>query len=66
MALSGATALASFAVLENGRSDVDTLVHIWAALLVLQLARGLTSLWKLIDKDGPIDLLSQNNNKLLL
>lgn len=65
MALSGATALASFAVLEYGPASSDTLVHVWMALLVLQLGRGLTSLWKLIDKDGPIDLFEQKSKLLL-
>jgi len=58
MALSGATALLSFAALEYGKTDVDTLVHVWVALLVLQLLRGLTSLYKLLDGNGPIDLLA--------
>jgi len=65
MAVSGFTAIASFAALEYGLSDADTLVHVWTALLVLQLARGLTSLWKLVDRDGPIDLLATTSEKVV-
>lgn len=59
MALSGVTAVASFALLELGQVDVDTLVHVWVALLALQVMRGLTSLWKLVDKQGPVALLGR-------
>jgi Na+-driven multidrug efflux pump len=58
MLVSGLTAVATFLALETLGSDVDTLVHVWAALIALQTMRGLTSLWKLIDSNGPINLLS--------
>jgi putative MATE family efflux protein len=63
MALSGLVAVGSFVALESAAAgqDVNTLVHIWWALLVLQLGRGLTSLWKLVDPRGPIDLLSSKS-----
>jgi hypothetical protein len=58
MALSGATAVGTFVVLEAGRENVDMLVHIWSALIALQAMRGLTSLWKIVDSNGPINLLA--------
>jgi putative MATE family efflux protein len=58
MALSGLTAVGTFVVLE-AMPDVDTLVQVWSALIALQVMRGLTSLWKLVDRDGPINLLSR-------
>jgi putative MATE family efflux protein len=58
MALSGATAVGTFFVLEAGRENVDMLVHIWTALIALQFMRGLTSLWKIVDSNGPINLLA--------
>jgi putative MATE family efflux protein len=58
MALSGATAVGSFLVLEHSNNG-DTLVHVWAALIALQFMRGLTSLWKIVDDQGPINLLER-------
>lgn len=58
MAISGFTAVTTFVALEMGGNNVDTLVHVWTALIVLQLMRGLTSLYKLLDRDGPINLLA--------
>jgi putative MATE family efflux protein len=58
MALSGLIAVGTFVVLERGIGDVDTLVHIWTALIALQFMRGVTSLWKLVERDGPINLLA--------
>jgi putative MATE family efflux protein len=58
MALSGATAVGTFVVLEAGRENVDMLVHIWTGLIALQFMRGLTSLWKIVDSNGPINLLA--------
>jgi len=61
MALSVLTAFAVFAALEYtpllGASDGDTLVHVWLGLIALQSMRALTSFVKLIEKQGPIDLL---------
>ncbi len=56
MALSGLTAVSTFVWLEMGNADVATLVHVWTALIALQSMRGLTSLWKLAQKDGTINL----------
>lgn len=56
MALSGLTAVSTFVWLEMGHADVATLVHVWTALIALQSMRGLTSLWKLAQKDGPVNL----------
>ena len=62
MVASGLTVVGTFALLETvgggNNNGADTLVHVWTALLVLQLMRGLTSLWKLVDANGPINLLS--------
>ena len=55
MALSGATAAVTFYALQSTNS-ADTMVHVWIALLALQLMRGLTSLVKLFDPAGPIKL----------
>ena len=57
MVLSVGVAVLGFIGLERyGVGTGDTLVHVWEGLLVLQLARGVTSLVKLVDKKGPIDL----------
>lgn len=61
MALSGAAAVSTFIFLEYSGQNVDTLVHIWTALIALQAVRGLTSLWKILDKEGPINLLAAKN-----
>jgi len=57
MVVSGLAAVGTFVLLEMGGHDTETLVHVWAALVALQFTRGLTSLWKLVDADGPINLL---------
>jgi putative MATE family efflux protein len=59
MVISGMTAAVTFVLLEAmNSSDADALVHVWSALLALQLMRGLTSLWKILDQNGPINLLA--------
>lgn len=60
MMISGIMALSTFLVLQSTSANTDTLFHVWCALLALQSMRGLTSLWKIVDKNGPIDLLSLN------
>jgi len=57
MVASGITAVGTFVLLEMGGNNTDTLVHVWIALIALQLMRGITSLWKLVDANGPINLL---------
>ena len=57
MAISAAVAILYFILLQNGGNS-DTLLHVWMSLTVLQTMRGLTSLYKLVDKDGPINLLA--------
>ncbi|KAL7465098.1 hypothetical protein ACHAXS_005424 [Conticribra weissflogii] len=67
MALSVVTAFAVFLILQYttiGRDvilggDVDTLVNVWYGLIALQSMRGLTSLVKLMEEKGPIDLLGK-------
>jgi Na+-driven multidrug efflux pump len=67
MALSVISAFAMFAVLEYtsyGReiltgNDSDTLVHVWYALITLQAVRGITSLVKVVEPMGPIDLFGK-------
>jgi putative MATE family efflux protein len=59
MVVSGLTAWATYLVLEAMGADTDTLVHIWTALTALQAMRGLSSFWKLVDVNGPINLLSR-------
>jgi putative MATE family efflux protein len=59
MVLSGLTAVGTFFLLETNGQNVDTLVQIWIALIALQAMRGLTSLWKILDTEGPINLLAK-------
>eukprot|EP00536_Pseudo-nitzschia_multiseries_P004983 jgi/Psemu1/238104/estExt_Genewise1.C_890027 len=35
------------------------LIYVWYSLIVLQLMRGITSLWKLVEKSGPINILGR-------
>jgi len=37
----------------------STLIYVWYSLVILQLMRGITSLWKLIERNGPIDILGR-------
>jgi Na+-driven multidrug efflux pump len=62
MVISGATAAAVFVALQ-GSSSSDTLLHVWTALISLQVMRGLTSAVKIVDNDGPIKLLGGNAEK---
>ncbi len=41
---------------KQGTESESTLIYVWYSLLVLQLMRGLTSLRKLAESNGPIDL----------
>lgn len=60
MALSAATAWTSFEVLQYFNGDgAMTLEHVWCALIILQLTRGITSMVKVFDRNGPIDLLQE-------
>lgn len=61
MFLSAGTAAITFAFLQ-GLDFTDTLVDVWIALITLQLMRGLTSAVKIIDKKGPIRLLSSSTS----
>jgi putative MATE family efflux protein len=56
MALSGLTAVLTFVALEFAQTNVDTLVHVWTGLIMLQIMRGATSLYKLVDEEGSIKL----------
>lgn len=58
MLMSGVTAVVTYVGLEYWQDDADRLVHVWSALIALQVMRGLTSLWKLVDEKGPINLLA--------
>jgi len=55
MALSVAIAIVTFIGLEYGNHGA-TLIHVWYGLVILQIMRGITSLYKILDKKGPIDL----------
>ena len=64
MALSVGVAMASFCGLEYlGYGQQDTLVNVWYGLVVLQFMRGVTSLWKMVEKEGPIDLMGKRPNE---
>ena len=60
MVLSVLLAFTSFFCLEyfgkGPESESTPLIYVWYSLLVLQLMRGITSLWKLAEPNGPIDL----------
>ena len=56
MVVSASTAALAFYSLQQMNMG-DTLAHIWLALIILQLMRGLTSLFKIVDRNGPIRLL---------
>lgn len=64
MALSVICAFSTFAVLEYTafgqdivlRGNNDSLVNVWYGLITLQFMRGVTSLAKLVDEKGPINL----------
>ncbi len=60
MALSAVTSAVTFFALQKF-GHADTLVDVWLALITLQLMRGLTSAVKILDKDGPIRLLSPSS-----
>jgi putative MATE family efflux protein len=57
MAISGVAAWCSFFGLQSFNGSEDTLLHVWIALIVLQFMRGITSFVKIVEKDGPINLL---------
>lgn len=67
MAFSVGSAFAMFAVLEHTAfgqeiilgGDGDTLVNVWYGLITLQAMRGITSLVKLVEAPGPINLLGK-------
>lgn len=67
MALSVFSAFAMFALLQYTAfgqdiilgGDSDTLVNVWYGLITLQAMRGMTSLVKLVETSGPIDLLGK-------
>ncbi len=60
MVLSAVVAVASFVSLQVVANDPSTtLQHVWYGLIILQVMRGLTSLWKLVDTEGPIDLFQR-------
>ena len=61
MVLSVCVAFASFFCLEYFGESQSTLVFAWYSLLVLQLMRGITSLWKLVEPNGPIDLFHRHS-----
>ena len=64
MVLSVLVAFASFFCLANfGPESQCTLVFVWYSLLVLQLMRGITSLWKLVEPNGPIDLFHRSRTR---
>lgn len=72
--LSAAIAILSFiglelffqddAIIPGGSSagSVTSLVHVWEALLILIVMRGLTAWIKMIDQDGPIDIFNKQNS----
>lgn len=66
MVLSASVAIGSFyglQMLDQGAGhSANTLIHVWGALIILQIMRGLTSLWKMTQVQGPIDLFHKSRN----
>jgi Na+-driven multidrug efflux pump len=58
MALSGLVGSAIFVGLQS-TGLVDNLFGVWAALIGLQMMRGITSAVKIVDENGPINLLAE-------
>ena len=44
----------------GGTQSSSTLLHVWYALVILQLCRGLTSLWKLAEPGSSINIFSRD------
>ena len=66
MVLSVLIAFACFFCLKHfgkGPESEINLVDVWYSLLVLQLMRGITSLWKLVEPNGPIDLFHRRQQE---
>lgn len=64
MVLSATVAIGSFFGLQylyQGGASSDTLIHVWCALIILQIMRGLTSLWKMAQPEGPINLFAKES-----
>jgi MATE family multidrug resistance protein len=62
MAVSVVTAFSVFGMLEHAPflgENKDTLVNVWLGLIALQSMRAFTSLVKLIEQQGPINLLGK-------
>ncbi|KAL9186592.1 hypothetical protein ACHAXT_005830 [Thalassiosira profunda] len=65
MAMSVFTAFATFGLLQSGFGEMmlggesDTLVNVWYGLITLQAMRGLTSLVKIVQVPGPIELFGK-------
>eukprot|EP00977_Amphora_coffeiformis_P025566 scaffold20489_cov159-Amphora_coffeaeformis.AAC.4 len=59
MVLSGLTGVSTFVALQAAGPDDNTLFHVWIALIALQVMRGLTSLYKIVETDGPINILNR-------
>lgn len=60
MVISVVVGISSFVTMDYILYDeygMNTLIHVWYALVVLQMMRGLTSMVKLIEKDGPFNLI---------
>lgn len=61
MWISVAAAVLSFIALQLSNGDLysnhDTLIHVWESMLILQAMRGITSYLKVVDTNGPINLL---------
>ena len=55
--------LGYFGKQHQGTESESTLINVWYSLLVLQLMRGLTSLWKLAEANGPIDLFHRRRTQ---
>lgn len=62
MVLSGLTGVSTFCAFQVWGADTEgTLYHVWSALIALQIMRGLTSFYKIVEANGPINLLNRKS-----
>jgi Na+-driven multidrug efflux pump len=59
MVLSVGGGIAALLILNQFDTDSNTLVHVWESFCVLQMGRLITSLHKMVDKEGPINILER-------
>jgi len=64
MALSAVVAVGAFMIFQSIDPSTEELIHVWDAIIILQAMRGITSAFKICDKNGPIRILSPANKNV--